>query len=675
MRASHSKSVSRVFIITLAASLALFMSIVPYTSPSYASTQGTVLEDYTRVRERPSTADDSKILYHLFAGDTVEITSETTGAEGMIWYAVTTAQGAGYIRSDLVRKHDENSGPGYSGDADFEAYLSAQDFPESYKPALRDLHARYPRWKFVADKTGLQWADVIYRESHPVSISLVPGSWSDRWKSAEPEAYNIGTGTYTVFDSGGWNAAAEHAIAYYMDPRNSFDAYAVFQFLSNKYDASTQTAEALSNITGGTFLARNDPGSGYSSYGALLLDVGARVGANPLTLASMIIQEQGADGSGGCISGNVSGYEGYYNFFNIGAYAYGGRSAVENGLIFAESKGWDTPYKSILGGAGIYAENYVKNNKSTLYYQKFNVMNGLDSVGTYQYMTDIRGADIEGRNLSRGYSTLLNSGITFEIPVYLNMPESSSPEPSGHDNIKYLKSLAVDGAAMTPTFNYYRYSYECAVPNSCSSVTVRAAAVSSYASVSGAGSINLAVGSNKVTVTCTSSGGPAQSYTILITRSAGGSGSGGGSGSDPGPEIAPSTSVYSIGSYVTGVRPQTSCADFIAAFNKGTGSVRLFAGSGREVSSGIVSTGMILKLLDSRGKVLSSTPIIVRGDNSGDGKVNTVDALRAFRSSMDKLKMDDASAAASDLNNDNKVNTVDALMLMRYCFGKYDIKF
>ncbi|MBE6758376.1 MAG: hypothetical protein E7552_07535, partial [Ruminococcaceae bacterium] len=40
-------------------------------------------------------------------------------------------------------------------DTAFEAWLSAQEFPESYRPALRELHSQYPNWVFRAQHTGL----------------------------------------------------------------------------------------------------------------------------------------------------------------------------------------------------------------------------------------------------------------------------------------------------------------------------------------------------------------------------------------------------------------------------------------------------------------------------------------------------------------------------------------
>ena len=55
----------------------------------------------------------------------------------------------GYISGEYTSR--DNS---YSEDMDFESYLNEQGFPDSYKDGLRQLHADYPKWVFVADHVG-----------------------------------------------------------------------------------------------------------------------------------------------------------------------------------------------------------------------------------------------------------------------------------------------------------------------------------------------------------------------------------------------------------------------------------------------------------------------------------------------------------------------------------------
>ena len=104
-------------------------------------------------------------------------------------------------------------------------------------------------------------------------------------------------------------------------------------------------------------------------------------------------------------------------------------SAVERGLWYAKQQGWNTEYKSILGGGKIYADNYVERNQYTFYTKKFNVMNGVDKIATHQYMTNVQGAYGEGYQLKKAFPDNYNKALTFIIPVYDNMPSSPCDLP------------------------------------------------------------------------------------------------------------------------------------------------------------------------------------------------------------------------------------------------------
>ena len=165
--------------------------------------------------------------------------------------------------------------------------------------------------------------------------------------------------------------------------------------------------------------------------------MGKKLNVNPNVLAAMIIQEQGWSGSS-LVSGTYTGYKGYYNFFNIGAYTTGTMNAVQRGLWYAKGSGtgatsysrpWTTPYKSILGGATFYAEDYVGNNQDSYYTKKFNVKNGLSKVATHQYMTYVAAATSEGSIVKRAYSSNDNYPVVFEIPVYNSMPSTACQLP------------------------------------------------------------------------------------------------------------------------------------------------------------------------------------------------------------------------------------------------------
>ena len=426
-----------------------------------AGQTGTVATTALNIRSGPGTSYRSMGL--LSINKEINILDTVTGNDGKTWYYMEYNGINGYVAAEfiVVSSHEE-----YETDAKFEAYLDTQGFPESYKPYLRTLHAKYPNWNFRAARTGLSWNDVLEREGK-LGKSLVSSSAPSSWKSQAAGAYDPQTGKYTSFDSGGWAAASEKIIAYYLDPRNFINQIGIFQFLTHTYDAETQTSAGLAAVVSGTFLDAAFPETGFATYADALMEAGRTATVNPYVLASMILVEQGTSGTGKCISGTVSGYEGYYNYYNIGAYKTASMSAVTRGLWYASRSGsyqrpWDGHFASLLGGALFYSENYVKQNKNTLYFKKWNVMNGLEDVGEGQYMTNVQGAESEAAALRKGYLSLLDSPMIFEIPIYSGMPDAACRKPSGNNTSSQPELPKEEEPKIkkeqTVTTNYTRYT-------------------------------------------------------------------------------------------------------------------------------------------------------------------------------------------------------------------------
>ena len=341
-------------------------------SSAYTSKEGTVSGNNVRSRTSPDTSTSSNILTHngdtiyLHSGHKVTIVNETTASDGFLWYEVkftySSTEYPGYIRSDLITV---NSGQDYTPDANFEAYLTAQGFPESYKNSLRVLHSKYPNWVFTAVQTGLNWNDVIFNESK-VGTNLVYITRDDSCKSSNSAAYDWGSNKWYGFDGSSWVAASEGMISYSMDPRNFLDETNIFQFATLRY-ANFQNATGVRNILDGSFMSGNyyDTDGVTKSYADTFVDAGSSSGVNPYHLASRTRQEQGTNGTSGSISGTYPGYLGYFNYFNIGASPGGGRTSVENGLIYSRNQGWNSRYKSIVSGASFLANRYVNIGQDT----------------------------------------------------------------------------------------------------------------------------------------------------------------------------------------------------------------------------------------------------------------------------------------------------------------------
>lgn len=409
-----------------------------YVSSKYVKTSAPSSSGYNSVTVKVGTvtANDGlnvrsgagtgySVLTVLDKGVSVSITGSKKASNGKVWYSYKYSDSrTGYLCSDYVKIKTITS------DGTFEKYMSTQGFPESYKTQLRILHAAHPTWVFKAIKVGYKWSDALHDESK-VGRNLVSPSAPKSYRSKDAGAYNSKTGVYTKFDTG-WYSASSKVIAYYMDPRNFLNENGIYQFMTHRYDSSSQSSTTVKAVISGSFMEGKNPGGGYSSYQSLINAAGKATGVNPNVLAAMIIQEQGWNGSSLC-SGTYSGYKGYYNFFNIGAYATSSMNAIQRGLWYAKGSGvgatsyyrpWNTRYKSIKGGAKFYAEDYVNNRQDSYYTKKFNVKNGLAKVGLHQYMTNVAGAASEGSLVKRAYSSNSSYPVVFEIPVFNNMPSS-----------------------------------------------------------------------------------------------------------------------------------------------------------------------------------------------------------------------------------------------------------
>ncbi len=256
-------------------------------------------------------------------------------------------------------------------------------------------------------------------------------------------------------------------------------------------------------------------------YVDIIMKAASESGVSPYVLAAAILQEQGK-GTSDLISGTNSTYPGYYNFFNTGAYAHDGLTAVQAGLKYASESGtgdrpWNTIEKAIIGGAKMYGANYVNNGQDTFYLKKFNVQGS--NKYNHQFMTHVIAAASEGAKVSNAYtSDMKQTTLTFKIPVYENMPESTTlPSGDGNPNNK-LKSLSVDGYVITPTFNMDTESYTLIVDGSSANVNINAVTIDSGAAVTGAGNVALNVGNNDVNVVVKAANGSERTYKLSITR-------------------------------------------------------------------------------------------------------------------------------------------------------------
>ena len=334
------------------------------------------------------------------------------------------------------------------------------NFPSSYQSYLNKLKSKHPNWNFVAVYTHLDWNYVIDNEM-VTNRSLVPITSPNSWKLNEKQVES------------GWVNASRKAVTFFLDPRNFLTEEKIFQFEVNTYNSSEHTLEAVTNILKGTPMGEVVDGVDYTkkykksgkwvdmkkSYAQIILEAGKKYNVSPVHLASRIIQENGGNIlNNKCIYGSYSGYEGYYNFMNVGA-TPDGEGAVVNALKYAKNNGWTDPEKAIYGAAKKIYDQYIYYGQNTIYFEKFDV--NFIETSKYlfgsQYMTNIIAPSSESNIMYKAYnaSNKINSNFTFNIPVYDNMPSSTTDivdgEYTADNTLVYLDDTSDKG--VTDTFN------------------------------------------------------------------------------------------------------------------------------------------------------------------------------------------------------------------------------
>ena len=407
--------------------------------------------------------------------------------------------------------------------------LKSAGFPDSYLEDLVKLHFEHPTWQFVPFNTNLDWNSVIENESVE-GRNLVYYTYGEGYRSKNSYSYNYATDEYYRHSEEiNWWYASPEAIAYYMDPRNYLNSKNIFTFESLSYESSFQTSNIVDKILGNSFM----PGiySKYSDnpYTDAFMEAASTYDVSPIHLASRILQEQRINGSstglGGAFTYGGNTYSGYFNFYNIKAvgndpsvalvWAMGG---VDNSMT-SYGRPWNSPYKSIIGGAKFLSEDYISIGQNTLYFEKFDVSRS-NGHYTNQYMQNLTAPLTEGVTTYSSYSSingLLDEALVFIIPIYNNMPSTKVDAPVNKNPNSYLKSIKIDEKELDG-FSYDNLNYQYDVPFGVSTIKIDATSINSKASIGGIGNIKLEEGDNNIVIKVTAENGDVTNYNLVINK-------------------------------------------------------------------------------------------------------------------------------------------------------------
>lgn len=472
------------------------------------------LSDSYDIKQSPYSRSSTVVT--VYSGQSVSITGVGEDSQKNIWYQVSLTYGgtsySGYVERGNLAYSDEDL---LSWETKYVATRASKlrsfsiqsasattvseeisKFPSSYQSALTALKAAHPNWIFVKMDTGLDWSSVIAAENTNTK-SLISSTANIAWKNGS-------------YDSS-WSYPTDGILAYYMDPRNFLTDSYIFQFELLSYNATYHTQTAVQSMLNSSFMSGAIPDYGQS-YAQVFTSIGQTLKVSPFHLASRVLQEQGTNGTSALISGTYSGYEGLYNYFNIGATGKGSTEVITNGLAKARSYGWTSRYLSLSGGSNIISKNYIQVGQDTLYLQKFNVTT--TQTYNHQYMQNIAAPSSESSNVKKAYSNAgsIDNTFVFKIPVYDNMPGSACIKPTE------LKTVTLDKTSLTMAVDTTS-GLNAFVDNinvSASTVTF-ASANSSIASVDANGIVT-ALYPGTTTITATVSGGSTASCTITVQK-------------------------------------------------------------------------------------------------------------------------------------------------------------
>ncbi len=524
-------------------------------------------------------------------------------------------------------------------------------FPKSYAEKLAKLKVSHPNWQFVPYKVNATWDEVIAGETKYISTNLINGS-NTSLRNTEDGAYV--NGKWTEFAGGGWYSASKQTVKYFVDPRNFLNDGHVFMFEVLNFDSSVQTTELLQSLLNGTFMSGNafyynDKNEKVNiSYAQTFRDAGEKNQISSVHLISRVIQEQGSNGSS-LSSGDNSEYPGYYNFFNINANGKTTSEVIHNGLAYAKKKGWNSPYKAIIGGASLL-NDYIKYGQNTLYLQKFDFAG--DTYYSTQYMQNVRAPYSESYTAYSAYvkNNSLDIKFTFSVPVFKGtMPDKTSLDIKYNEDSS-LSKLSVTSCNLNPSFTSSAYNYTCYVDKKIDNITVNASPTASTSTVKGTGKFDLNKDVTVLEIIVTSAAGTTSTYKITVNKV------------DEvvltPDEILAKMQISNKGGYISGF----DLGSDANSFNKLLNSVYPKAVS--QISENkVLYTGMNIKITSG---ITSNYTVVIYGDNNGDGVIDILDLLKIQKHLLGVNKLKNAYLYASDINKDGNVDIIDLLKIQKH---------
>ncbi|MDE5630148.1 MAG: hypothetical protein K2I70_00960, partial [Bacilli bacterium] len=130
---------------------------------------------------------------------------------------------------------------------------------------------------------------------------------------------------------------------------------------------------------------------------------------------------------------------------------------------------------------------------------------------------------------------------------------------------------------------------------------------------------------------------------------------------------------YSSG-IITGIDPETDVKNIKNSIEavSGSNTVTITDTKGNSKTSGNVGTGFTIKIKNTTDT--TSAKVVIKGDTSGDGKINSLDLLQVQKYIIGSYDLTKEQMSAADPSGDGKINALDLLQMQKDILGSYEIK-
>jgi len=408
-----------------------------------------------------------------------------------------------------------------------------------------------------------------------------------------------------------WHPASKKAVAKYVDPRNWFEEKTMFQFEYLKYSAALEETYPA----GIKQIIKNSNFYNYhlgigNDLATVINASGKETDVNPIFLSTRILQELGNKDT----------------LFNL-----------YSGVYTSETYG-DT-YKGYYNFYNIGVSDSCATSKGTTYCG----LNAAKNRGWDSLQKAISGGSelLSSSYITKGqytnYLQKFNVAPTNMSKLYIHQYMTNLNAPSSESKSSYFSYKSMD--LLELPFDFYIPVYlnmEEEVINSAS------------------GTENLPPDEPEQT-------SPEQDTPVEVEEKV----------VVPVSTMITAAEITTEGGYINSLSMGSKIEEIISNLQAVGAEVKVTS-NGKEITSGEVGTGMVVSI--GNGETTEEYSIVIKGDTSGDGKINALDLLQVQKSILGTFKLENAYGKAGDTSGDNVINALDLLQIQRNILGTYTIE-